>query len=124
MSLKNKYWDVLVGFEKYSFSDEQINLNQSCFETALSDLKACEACDGSLCKTSINHRCSNPYCHVTKGNPCTDECYPQELRGYYALWHKGCRDYKRAVFAVFACPGVECRKEQLLERLVAKQGVL
>lgn len=115
-SLKVKYREVLIGYERYSFTEEQIYEERYEFDLALKDLKACEECDGELCRTITNHRCSNPYYHQFK--PCTDECYPLNLnfRGYYALWHKGCRQEGRPVFAVHLCPGPAERKEQLLRK--------
>lgn len=119
-SLKVKYREALIGFEQYSFTEEQIYEERYEFDLVLKDLKACKECDGELCRTITNHRCSNPYYHQFK--PCTDECYPLKFRGYYALWHKGCRQEGRPVFALFPCPGPAERKELLLERVTSKRS--
>ncbi len=113
-SLKAKYREVLIGFERYSFTEEQIYEADRDFELAAADLEACQECDGELCKTIVNHRCSNPYWHQLRGNHCTDDCYPLQNRAYYALEHKGCTMYGRPTFAVHMCPGPLERKEELL----------
>lgn len=98
-SLKAKYREVLIGFERYNFTEEQIYEADRDFELAAADLEACKACDGESCKTMVNHHCDNP------GH-----------RAYYALWHKGCRTYGRPTFAVHMCPGPLERKEELLRK--------
>lgn len=119
-SLKNKYREVLIGFERYSFTEAQIYEARHEFEAALADFRACHGCEGDICRTSVNYRCSDPYWHQQCGNPCTEECWPQHFRGYYGLWHRGCRIQERPVFAVHKCPGSAERKEQILERLTSK----
>lgn len=113
-SLKNRYREVLMGFERYSFTEAQIYEARHEFELALKDLKACKVCEGELCKTMNNHRCSNSYWHHQKGRPCTDACYPLRNQAYYALDHRGCNTYERPTFAVHLCPGTLERKEELL----------
>ena len=113
-SLKTRYREILIGFERYSFTEEQIYETRHDFELALHDLAACKACDGEICKTMNNHRCSNSYWHHQKGRPCTDACYPLRNRAYYALDHRGCNTYERPTFAVHLCPGPLERKEQML----------
>ena len=119
--LKVKYRKILIGFERYSFTEKQIYEARHEFEMALADFEACHKCDGSLCRTGLNYRCSNPYWHQACKHPCTDECYPSpQFRGYYGLWHKGCRSENRPIFAVHECPGSAERKEQILERMTSK----
>lgn len=113
-SLKLKYHEVLIGFERYSFTEQQIYEARHEFELALQDLRACQNCTGELCRTMNNHRCSNPYQHHQHGRPCTDACYPLRNRAYYALEHRGCTMYERPTFAVHLCPGALERKEELL----------
>lgn len=120
VSLKTKFYKVLLGFERYSFTDEQIRAAIYDFEQALRDLKACQECEGDICKTSVTHQCSNPYWHSLEGNSCTDECYHKTFRAYCALNHKGCRLYGQPTFAILRCPGVEERKEQILESMTSK----
>ena len=43
-TLKQRYKDVLCEFERFSFSEEQIRINQGLFEIALNDLHACQKC--------------------------------------------------------------------------------
>ena len=119
-SLKIKYREVLVGYEKYSFTEEQLREAEFDFELALPDLKACQACNGDLCRTIINRNCNNPYWHAVNARPCTDECYPLTMRAYYGLHHEGCGTYERPSFAVNKCPGVEKRKEQLVGQMRAR----
>lgn len=114
-SLKSKYFELLIGFERYSFTDAQIYEARYEFEQALDDLEACKRCDGETCRTSLNYKCCNPYWHQQRGNACTAECYPLTFRGYYGLWQKGCRTQEKPVFTVHKCPGPAERKEQLLE---------
>lgn len=113
-SLKLKYRELLIGFERYSFTEQQIYEARHEFEQALQDLRACQDCDGELCRTMNNHKCSNPYWHQQQGKPCTDACYPLRNRAYYALHHRGCAMYGRPSFAVHMCPGAVERKEELL----------
>lgn len=113
-SLKSRYREVLIGFERYSFTEKQVFEARHEFELALHDLAACQNCTGELCKTMNNHRCSNTYWHQQRGQPCTDACYPLRNRAYYALNHRGCTTYERPTFAVHLCPGPVERKEQLL----------
>ncbi len=113
-SLKLKYHEVLIGFERYSFTEQQIYEARHKFELALGDLRACQNCDGELCRTMNNHKCSNPYRHHQRGRPCTDACYPLRNKAYYALEHRGCTMYERPTFAVHLCPGALERKEELL----------
>ncbi len=114
MSLKNKYREVLTGFERYSFTEQQIFEARHDFNLAAQDLQACQECNGELCRTIINHQCANPYRHAAKDRPCTDDCYPLRNRAYYALDHRGCNMYERPTFAVYLCPGPLERKEQML----------
>jgi len=118
-SLKAKYREVLIGFEKYSFSEEQIRVNEGYFESALRDLEACQECDGSICRTTVNHRCARPYLHHEDIRRCGDECFGNE-RAYIALYRAGCATYKAPVFAVHLCPGAAERKRQILEAITAK----
>ncbi len=113
--LKSKYFELLIGFESLSFTDAQIYEARHDFEQALVDLKACKKCDGETCRTGLNYRCSNPYWHQQRGNPCTKECYPLTFRGYYGLWKRGSRTQEQPVFAVHPCPGTVERQESLLE---------
>lgn len=118
--LKFKYRQVLIGFEKYSFSEQVIRQFEPDFELALHDYEACQDCEDALCKTSLNYKCSDWYKHLkAKTEKCNDKCYPQVFRGYYALHHKGCSMYNRPAFAVFPCPGVVERKEQIIQALVS-----
>lgn len=119
MSLKHKYRNVLIGFEKYSFSDKAIDVFEPDFEMALHDYNACQNCDGKACRTWLNHQCSDWYRHLkTREGKCNETCYIQTFRGYYALWHKGIRD-GRPAFTVLACPGVVERREQIVAALTS-----
>lgn len=118
--LKFKYRQVLIGFEKYSFSEQVIRQFEPDFELALHDYEACQDCEDALCKTSLNYKCSDWYKHLkAKTEKCNDKCYPQVFRGYYALHHKGCSMYNRPTFAVFRCPGPAERKQQILRALMS-----
>ena len=122
-SLKFKYRSVLVGFEKYSFSEQDIRLREPDFEQVLHDYNACENCEGTLCKTSLNYKCSDWYKHLkAKTEKCNDKCYPQVFRGYYALSHKGCSLYQKPSFAVYPCPGVVERKEQIIQAMMSARA--
>lgn len=118
--LKIKYREVLAGFEKHSFTADQVEQNEPDFALSLADSNACQTCAGDLCKTMINHRCNKPHWHNMQGRPCTDECYPLSMRGYYGLHYEGCRDYEKPSFAVHKCPGAEVRKKKLVEQMRAR----
>ena len=119
MSFKHKYRNVLIGFEKYSFSEQVVSALEPDFEMALHDYNACQNCDGKACRSHLNHSCSDWYRHQkTREEKCNEPCYPQTFRGYYALWHKGSRD-GRPVFAAFACPGLVERREQIVAALIS-----
>ena len=124
LDLKIKYHDVLVGFEQFSFTEEQLaeTGTLSGLEMAQSDLEVCRACDGESCRTGISYSCINPYWHKElKQEKCGPECYKDSFRGYYALNKAACKQYGRPVFAVNKCPGVEVRKEEILESLQPKE---
>ena len=123
-SLKQKYRDVLVGFEKFSFTEGQILNSLGEFDAALKDLQACKECDGGeICRTTINYKCAHPYWHTEGQGKCRDECYPGKQRMYYALYKLACEKYQMPMFAFFYCPGVAQRKEQILNAMVAKAGL-
>ena len=117
--LREKYRDLLVGFEKFSFTEEQILAAIGEFDLALSDLRTCEACDGDICKTVNNHRCKHLYWHTLGPGKCDEKCYPQRGQMFYALYKSACASYKMPIFAMFECPGVAERKEELLNRFRA-----
>lgn len=119
MSFKHKYRNVLIGFEKYSFSEQVVSALEPDFEMALHDYNACQNCDGKACRTWLNHSCSDWYRHLkTREEKCNEACYPQTFRGYSALWYKGSRD-GRPGFAVHPCPGVAVRREQIVAALTS-----
>ena len=119
--MKMKYHRALVGFEKYSWTEEQLALVEPDLQIVLKDIEACTNCDGDLCRADINHHCINNYWHKECGHPCGPECYSPDHndRRYYALWHPAC-DKDNIGFAFFPCPGPAERKEKLLESITAK----
>ena len=117
-NLKTKFYDVLVGFEQFSFTEEQLDDVgvTSGLEMAQADMKACKECDGDGCMTMINYSCINPYWHIEqKQAKCGAACYSDGFRGYYALHKAGCKQYGRPSFAVYKCPGPEERKTKILQ---------
>ncbi len=119
MTLKHKYRHILIGFEKYSFSEQTINAFDPEFEMVLNDRDACQNCDGKVCRSWLNQDCSDWYRHLkTRQEKCNNNCYPQASRKYYALWHKGSTTNKPS-FAVFRCPGTAERKEQIVAAMTS-----
>jgi len=119
-TLKTIYREVLIGFERYSFTEEQVRLNEGDFESALNDLQACKECDGEICRTTVNYRCKRPHRHYENRHRCGDECYPGTDRAYIALYHAGCAVNNAPVFAVHRCPGVTERKKMILDAITAR----
>ena len=126
MTLKDKFWSVLVGFEKYNFTEEQIAAYACDFETATFDYNACTVCNGELCRTTINRNCIDPLSHYAKGGKCSDKCFSPEnnIHQYYALSHSGCLAYGRPAFAIHGCPGPEAKKGKMLEIMGTGKRVL
>lgn len=122
MNLKHQFQEVLTGFEKYSWDEQVIKRHAGDFETALKDLQACKKCEG-VCKTDFNHACSSWFEHFKLGRPCTDECYPEKFRGYYALNKIGCAAYNLPSFKVFRCPGRAQRLEQIVQTMTSLREV-
>jgi hypothetical protein len=117
-SLKNKYRDILVGYEKYSYDEKTLLRYQGDLDNVLVDQLACMRCDGIICKSSLNHHCKNPYQHLYKKDRlCGDECYSNTYKGYYGLHKAACRNSEHPGFAVFECPGPKERKKGLVEQL-------
>lgn len=120
-TLKQKYREVLTGFEQFSFTEEQILNSQGEFDMALKDLQACKECrGGEVCRTVLNHKCANPYWHTQEhGGKCGDACYPGKNRLFYALHKRACENHGTPMFAFFHCPGAAKRKEKILDALTA-----
>jgi len=122
MNPKLKYREVLIGFEHYSFSEDDIRLDQALFDAALHDVLACARCDGMNCRTYGNvrwRRNARPY------EP--DVEYIDGPRMYVALSSRSIEFYAtkngkgttyRPHFAMYHCPGVAERKRWLKERVV------
>ncbi len=124
MTLKHDFWELLLGFESYSWDEETIKLNYGDFSNALFDLKACKECDGTICRTSLNHRCSDMFSHIKLKQPCTDACFPQHIRGYTALSKKGCAQYKKPSFVVVRCYKHVERQDKIAEAMMSGRGDL
>ena len=123
-TLKQEFWEVLIGFEKYSWDEKVIREHAGDFESALFDLAACKECDGVICRTSLNHRCSDMFQHVKLGKPCTDACFPQHIRAYSALSKTGCNLYGMPHFAVFRCNKHVERQDKIAEAMTSARGDL
>ncbi|WP_213996427.1 ATP-binding protein [Tepidanaerobacter syntrophicus] len=100
MGLKQDFAMVLRGFEKYSFSDADINSYLPDFQWAMDDLRNCASC------TSLD-MCKN------------------QLSGYwYGLSEKGCELYKKPNFTLHECKSMAQRKQELkLKYLVETSGI-
>lgn len=121
MSIKKEFQEVLIGFEKYSFTEEQLAVVRNQLEMVAHDLAACKHCNGT-CMTTINHRCVNSYYHNEKKTAkCDKECYSNEYAGYYGLHHAGCRIYQFPTFAVYRCPGASDRKKAIMDNMTSKR---
>jgi|GEM_PF-1435316 len=111
MTLREKYKYLLAGFESFNFTDEQLQFAVFSLENARLDMESCLSCQGDICKTTVNRR--------TSVDGRTGEFigwdYSKQDGGrfYYALLPKGCGLYKRPCFALFECPGVVTRKEEI-----------
>ena len=109
--LKARFEHLLAGFESFKFTNEQIRFKRFSFEHARLDMESCLKCNGTICKTWVNRR--------EKIDPRTRELSGYDYENqhgrkyYYALHPKACAVYKSPSFAVFKCPGVAVRKEQL-----------
>lgn len=102
MSLKNRFREVLVGFEKFSFSEEQVSEAKYDFEMALTDLEACKKCRGGKCKTTANTKT-----FVASGGEVVE--YYGDM-AYYAALHEGdSKYYNRPSFRLFECGGWDKR---------------
>ncbi len=118
IGLKIEHREVLIGFEKFSFTEDQLKDTESDFQMAQHDLRICQECDGESCMTSINYKCINPFWHqVQKQAKCGPACYESNFQGYYALHKTGCALYDRPAFAIYRCPGAEARKQEILEAM-------
>ena len=105
-TLKSQYREILIGFEEFSFSEQQISEYLSDFRAAEHDYKRCLHCRVG---TSAAMHCS-----TFVGDA--------RAKGYYALDRKGCSMYKRPSFAVHKCPGPVERREQIAQRKIYKKG--
>ena len=107
--LRERYKHILAGFESFKFTDEQLSLKYFIFEHARLDMESCLKCDGTICKTWVNRREKLDPRREFTGYDYTK----QQGKYYYALQPKACAAYKMPSFAVFKCPGVAVRKEQI-----------
>jgi len=107
VTYKEKYREILIGFEKFSFTEEQLKNGEGMLDHVLADRRACEKCDGENCLTSVN----DPYSQV-------------QWRGYQGLCVKSAHIYGRPVEIVYPCPGPDVRKRQILDAMTAPQSVL
>ena len=103
-SHKERFNEVLIGFESFSFTEQQIKECLPDFETVLRDYKCCLYCkvgrDKAQCMTSVG-----------------DGSY----RGYFGLSKKGCSMYGQPSFAVHKCPGPVERREQIAKVKTARR---
>ncbi len=111
---KHTYRKILVGYEKYNWSDEVLNRHRYDLAMAQHDLDACIACIDT-CRTKINHRCKNIFIHAKRAK-CDDDCYPENFRGYWGLCAPACKD-EYPGFGMTPCPGVYMRKEEIVNLL-------
>ncbi len=111
MSLRERYKYLLAGFEDFNFTDEQLRLATFSFENAKLDFESCMACQGDICKTTVNRMANVD----GRTGEFTGWDYSKQRGGkfYYALLPKGCAMYKRPHFAVIECPGPAERKEEI-----------
>lgn len=107
-TLKETFRNVLIGFERFSFTEEQIKQFADDFEWALEDYYSCKACKVGL---DPEAKCRSHTGRVKKGTP-----------GYYSLYLLGCELYKRPSFAMTLCGDPELalkRKRKIAESLMA-----
>lgn len=98
INLYRRYYPIIRGFEEYDMRNYITQLEyRHLFETALKDFVACIRCDGTTCRTSVGN---NKYFGLSK----------RSMHFY--------RQYNRPEFAVFECPGVATRKQQIREALI------
>ena len=109
--LTEKYKYLLAGFEGFGFTDEQLQLAVFSLETARQDMESCMSCDGEICKTSVNRR--ELFDRRTGELIGVDYSKQDGGKFYYTLSPEGCALYKCPSFALFECPGVLRRKEEI-----------
>ncbi len=113
---KNTYRQVLTGFERYSFTEDELAHVKHDLAWALEDLVSCANCEGKICKTVINKREFKKY-----GSDVIYISYKEKSRYYYALHHGDCDDCKKPKFRVFKCPGPLNRKVQIKDSMTSKR---
>lgn len=107
-TLKETFRNVLIGFERFSFTEEQIRQYADDFEWALEDYYSCKACKVGL---DPEAKCRSHTGRVKKGTP-----------GYYSLYWIGCELYKRPSFAMTICGDPELalkRKRKIAESMLS-----
>ncbi len=112
--IKKRYREVLVGFEKFSFSDEQLMASKHDLDLALQDLEICKQCKGGNCRTTANTKNyippgSNKEFTYYGGSPY-----------YFALHEYDCRFYQQPCFRLFECPGWDQRKVDIEKRFLSE----
>lgn len=98
---REMYKYLLAGFESFNFTDEQLQLAKFSLENARLDMEGCMTCQGDICKCMVNRRALISRKDQDGG------------KFFYALSPEGCALYKRPNFALFECPGVVKRKEEI-----------
>jgi len=100
--LRHRYRYQLDEFEN-SFTEEQLTLSLGPLENCRRDMESCQKCNGSSCRTIVSRK---------------DGHY------YYALQPEATASYGYLIFAIYKCPGVLVRKEEIfaIYRRVNSQG--
>lgn len=109
--LRHRYRHLLNGFEHFGFTEEQLVKAIGPFENCLLDMKSCQECDGRICKTTANRKSKTDW--ATGEFLGWDYSKQDGGRYFYALHPEGTALYKEPTFALFKCPGVVERKEQI-----------
>ena len=116
-TLKQRYQKVLVGFERFSFSEEQLRLYMADFEIALADLAACMECksvQSRLVKSKEDDE-----------HPVTvrDDCQGATGHGLYLALHAGdCAKYKKPMFRAFPCGGPLARLNAIRTAMTRRES--
>lgn len=105
-SQKDRFHDLLIGFEEFNFSEQQIKAAIHDLEQAERDYMSC-----LYCKVG---RVEKERCRTSVGS--------FNYKGYFAMSSNGCNLYRQPSFAVHDCPGPVERRELIARAKAARKG--
>lgn len=133
-SLRQYFWPVLAGYEKFGFSEEDIFWHIHDFDISLRDIVTCTRCNIKDCAGSLEkfptRGDSWPYRNKPKNEDgkgrkerrrtrYSPNCKAFYGMGWYGLSRWACEMYERPHFAVHNCSGPTSRKQYLRETLIS-----